>query len=262
MPTEIIAEFSSNHGGRRDIMARMLDEAVMARVDRIKVQSWQTRHLSPNDRQYDWFKASELTDADHHWLIRECARKGMKFLTTVAHHDRVKFLADLGLDAIKIGSGEASNKVLLETIAHYPWKVYLSTGLMTGHDLDVAVDILGGHNIVLMHTVSEYPTPTAKVNLGRMAWLAVRHGMPVGYSDHTTGLHAPLAAIARGAAALEIHSVAKGDVPRHSVWDKDVDDLTTLVMFRDAMDKMLAPGRMLWEPHETRPFVGRWQYVA
>lgn len=258
MPTEIIAEFNSNHGGRRDVMARMLDEAVMARVDRIKVQSFQVRHLAKTDVQYDWFRQAELTDADHAWLIKECAKKGIDFLTTPFHADRVPFLADLGLDAIKIGSGEASNPVMLEAIAKYHWKVYLSTGLVTGHDLDRAVDILCHNPLTLMHTVSEYPTPTHRVNLGRMAWLAVRHGLPVGYSDHTTGIHAPLAAIARGAAAVEVHSVARGDVPRHSVWDKDVDDLTTLVMFRDAMTKMLTVGRMLWESQEKRPFVGRW----
>jgi sialic acid synthase SpsE len=84
--------------------------------------------------------------------------------------------------------------------------------------------------------------------------------LPAGYSDHTAGIHAPLAAIARGAEAVEVHSVARGDVPRRCAWDKDLDDLTTLVMFRDAMDKMLAPGRMLWEPQEQRPFVGRWQH--
>jgi sialic acid synthase SpsE len=258
MPTEIIAEFSSNHGGRRDILSRMLDEAVAARVDTIKVQSYETRHLSRDDPQFSWLQRSELLNTDHAWLLRECARKGMNFLTTVFHQDRVPFLASLGLPAIKIGSGEACNKQLLSAVAKHPWKVYVSTGLVTGHELDTCVDILHGHDVVLMHTVSKYPTLTPEVNLGRMSWLALRHGLCVGYSDHTAGIHAPLAAIARGAAAVEVHSVARGDVPRRNAWDKDADDLTTLVMFRDAMEKMLAPGRMLWEPHEQRPFTGRW----
>ena len=260
MPTEVIAEFSSNWGGDRHVLARMLDEAVAARVDRIKTQSYCTKHLDPHDKQYAWFRRAEMTDADHVWLLRECHKKGMGFLTTVFHPSRVPFLAGLGLDAIKIGSGEACNPVLLEAVAQHPWKVYLSTGLVTGRDLDRAVDILGTHELVLMHTVSEYPTPTSKVNLGRMAWLALRHGIKVGYSDHTTGIHAALTAIARGAEALEVHSVARGDVPRHSVWDKDADDLTTIVLFRDAVTQMLATGKMLWGDHESRPFVGRWNY--
>ncbi len=257
--TEIIAEFSSNHGGHRDVLTRMLNEAVMARVDRIKVQSYQVRHLASTDPQYAWLKQAELTDADHTWLIKECAKKGIDFLTTVFHPSRVPFLADLGLDAIKVGSGEASNPVLLEAIAAHPWKVYLSTGLVTGADLDRAVDILGHNRLTLMHTVSEYPTPTYRVNLPRMSWLAVRHGMPVGYSDHTSGIHAAMAAISRGAEAVEVHSVARGDAPRHMVWDKDVEDLTTLVLFRDAVAKMMYARRMLWEPQEERPHVGRWR---
>ena len=258
MPTEIIAEFASTWGGRRDILLRMLNEAVAARVDTVKVQSFEVKHLRHDDPQYNWLLSSELSNTDHLWLIRECARKGIGFLTTVFHPDRVPFLASLGLPAIKIGSGEASNKALLEAVATHPWKVYVSTGLVTGPDLDLAMGILAGHHVVLMHTVSKYPTLTSEVNLSRMSWLALRHGRVAGYSDHTAGIHAPLAAIARGASAVEVHSVARGDVPRRNVWDKDADDLVTLVMFRDAMDKMLAPGRMLWEPGEARPFTGRW----
>jgi len=257
--TEIIAEFSSNWGGDRSVLTRMLDEATMARADRIKTQSYQVKHLRKDDPQYAWFKQAELLDTDHRWLLRECAKRGMAFLTTAFTADRIPFLADLGLDAIKIGSGEGGNAVLLEAVAAHPWKVYLSTGLLTQHELDTAVDILSSHRVVLMHTVSEYPTQTAHVNLGRMGWLASRTGFEVGYSDHTTGLHAPLAAIARGAYAVEVHYAAAGTVPRRNVWDKDRDDLTTLVLFRDAMASMLAPGKMLWDAHESRPFVGRWQ---
>ena len=260
MPTEIVAEFSSNWGGDRHVLARMLDEAVCARVDRIKTQSHQTRHLSHDDPQYAWMAKSEMTDADHEWIVKECRKKGMGYLTTPFHADRVPYLADLGLDAIKIGSGEASNAVMLDAIARYPWKVYLSTGLVTGHELDTCVSILGSHDLTLLHTVSEYPTPTRRVNLGRMSWLAARHGLQVGYSDHTTGLHAPLAAIARGAAVVEVHFAAQGTVPRRNSWDKDKEDLTTIVMFRDAVEQMMAPGRMLWESREARPHVGRWQH--
>jgi N,N'-diacetyllegionaminate synthase len=238
----------------------MLDEAVGARVDRIKTQSHQTRHLSKDDPQYAWMARAEMTDLDHAWIIKECHKKGMGYLTTPFHADRVPFLADLGLDAIKIGSGEASNPVMLEAIARYPWKVYLSTGLVTGWDLDQAVRILDRPNLTLLHTVSEYPTPTRHVNLGRMSWLATRHGLPVGYSDHTAGIHAPLAAIARGAAVVEVHFAASGAVPRRNAWDKDREDLTTLVLFRDAMETMMAPGRMLWGHTEERPYVGRWQH--
>ena len=213
----------------------MLDEAVIAGVDRIKTQSHQIQHLRKDDPQYAWMARAEMLDSDHAWILRECQKKGMGYLTTPFHPSRVHFLAGLGLDAIKIGSGEASNPVMLEVVAEYPWKVYLSTGLLTARDLKACIDILGGHDLTLLHTVSEYPTPTAHANLARLGWLSTRTNLPVGYSDHTTGLHAPLTAIARGAAVVEVHFAAMGDVPRRNVWDKDRDDLRTLVLFRNAM---------------------------
>ena len=262
MPSEIIAEFSSNWGGKREVLSRMLDEAVVAKVDWVKTQSHSIQHLNPDDPQWAWMMQAEMLDTDHTWFQRQCAMRGMKWLTTPFHPSRVPFLADLGLEAIKVGSGEASDPVMLEVIAKYPWKVYLSTGLMTAQDFLRTLTILHDREVVLMHTVSEYPTPTRKVNLGRMEWLADQFGLPVGYSDHTTGLHAALAAIARGAAAVEVHFAAQGDVPRRNVWDKDRDDLSTLVLFRDAMEQMLAPGRMLWHNGEERPYVNRWRYAA
>jgi hypothetical protein len=59
---------------------------------------------------------------------------------------------------------------------------------------------------------------------------------------------------------VEVHFAAEGSVPRRNTWDKDREDLTTLVLFRDAMETMMAPGRMLWGHTEERPYVGRWQH--
>ena len=260
MRCEIIAEFASNWGGDRVVLGRMLAEAVTARADRIKTQSYQVKHLDRSDPQYDWLKAAELSDADHRWILEACQRNGMGYMTTVYHRERVPFLATLGLNAIKVGSGELSNAPLLMAIARYPWRVYLSTGLATHSEMADALSILRRHRVTLMHTVSEYPTPDAHVNLDRMTMLDREFCLPTGYSDHTAGITAPLAAIGRGAKAIEVHYCAGGDVPRRSAWDKDLEDLSTLVLFRDKVAEMNAPGRMFWREGEARPFVGRWQH--
>jgi glyoxylase-like metal-dependent hydrolase (beta-lactamase superfamily II) len=114
---------------------------------------------------------------------------------------------------------------------------------------------LGGRPLTRIFVTHDHPD-----HMGLAPWLAARHGLPVGYSDHTAGLHAPLTAIARGAAVVEVHFAAQGTVPRRNSWDKDREDLTTIVMFRDAVEQMMAPGRMLWESREARPHVGRWQH--
>lgn len=264
--TELVAELSSNHGGSRYWIEHMLDNAAHAQFDRVKFQSFQTRHLNPADPQFAWFKQAELSDQDHKWILEACASRGLRFLTTAFHEDRVRFLADLGLSCIKIGSGEGGRKPLLEAVAKHNWTVYLSTGLMTLPELHEANAILKDRKVILMHTVSEYPTEPSHVNMGRMYWLALETNRTVGYSDHTEGLAAARLAICLGAAVVEVHvkpSIPAGRVlPRSNVWDKSPSEMRRLRIFRDTVEKMKGPGRMTWPLGEERPYVGRWTYRA
>lgn len=259
--TEIIAEVASNHGGRREWQDRFVEMAAQAGAEFVKFQSYQTTHLSPSDPQYLWLKHAELSDADHERLMNLCLRHGVKFLTTAFHADRVPFLAGLGLKTIKIGSGEASNVALLKAVAEHPWKVIVSTGLLTRTELERLNAILAHREVVLLHCVSEYPTPFNKVNLGRMAWLEQFTNRPTGYSDHTAGMSAALAAVGMGAAMVEVH-LSASTAPRQQEWDKTVGDLTYLCAFRDNVAMMRRPGRMLWSDKEPRPFVSRWNRAA
>lgn len=258
--TTLIAELSTSHGGERAWMSKFIESVALAGFDFAKFQSGQTKHLKASDPQFFWQSKCELSNADHVWLVKECSKVGVSFLTTAYHWDRVYFLHDLGLHAIKVGSGEGGNTKLLEEVSRYPWKIYLSTGLWTQDDLNQALRILHGSDVVLMHTVSEYPTPMAKANLRRMEWLRqeTRRGRPVGYSDHTIGKDAALAAIAMGADALEVHHSLSG-APRVQPWDKDLVQLKRIAEFAKAFTMMTQPNRMLWAPGEARPYVGRWQ---
>ncbi len=258
--SEVIAELSTSHGGEVAWQTRLIEKAAEARADWIKFQSYQVKHLSPSDEQYRWFKQAELSDADHERLMKACQKFGCKFLTTPFHHDRVPFLASLGLEAIKIGSGEASDRKMLEAVAQYPWRIIVSTGLMTMADLERMNHLLGAHRVTLLHTVSEYPTPLRNVNLGRMRWLQEHCNRPVGYSDHTEGAAAGLAALGMGADMLEVH-MSDPAAPRWKPWDKSSAEVAYLVNFRDTLLQMKDHGRMVWSPTEARPFVGRWRHA-
>ena len=59
--------------------------------------------------------------------------------------------------------------------------------------------------ITLLHCTSEYPAPFNEVNLRAIDTLGSAFGLPVGYSDHTPGIHISLAAVARGATVIEKH---------------------------------------------------------
>jgi sialic acid synthase SpsE len=199
---------------------------------------------------------AELSDSDHGWLVEACASRGLRFLTTVFTASRVPFLEGLGLSHIKIGSGEAMNPALLDAVAAHPWTVYLSTGLCTRLDLAAALTTLRGHRVILMHTVSEYPTPVAHVNLTRLEWLRRQFTGSVGYSDHTVGLDAAKAAMVCDVSCVEVHLRGK----RRQAWDKSPGDLRELTRWRDAVAAMDTPRQMAWLESDTRPFLGRWQY--
>lgn len=253
----VIVECASSHAGDVDEAFRLIHDAVATGADVVKFQSYQVRHLDPADPQYEWLAKAELTDTDHESLMEACARCGVQFMTTVYHEDRVPFLAGaLKLTAIKIGSGEGMRRPLLEAVACHPWRVYLSTGLSTADEIHMAMDILKGHDVIVMHTVSRYPTPTHAVALDRMAWLRDTTGYPVGWSDHTVGLRAACVALSVGAACVEVHYQSRY---RQQEWAKNFDDVVELVAFARTVPVVRA-----WTPQhvapKTRPFVGRWAH--
>lgn len=257
MGTSIVAELSTSHGGQRAWQDKLIESAALAGADFVKFQSYQVKRLARSDRQYNWLKQAELSDADHTRLINACSRAGVIFLTTVFHEDRVPFLADLGLHTIKVGSGEAMRPQLLEAIAHYPWRVFLSTGLMTVAELDLAMEILQDHQVVPLHTVSQYPTPLTEANMGRIAWLAQYTGRPSGYSDHTCGADAPIYAVSQRVSVVEVHHSLPA-APRFLSWDKNFQQLRRICQFRDSASGMTLVHPMVRPPGEERQYVGRW----
>lgn len=257
-PTELIAELSTAHGGDRAWQETLIESCAVAGFDYAKFQSFETRHLKASDPQWFWLSRCELSNADHNRLVKKCSEVGVSFLTTVYTWDKVHYLHDLGLHAIKVGSGEGGDLKLLEEVSRYDWRIFLSTGLWTDEDMDNALRILRGSNVTLLHTVSEYPTLLESVNLGRIAWLHDATGLPVGYSDHTIGKEAALAAIGMRVPVLEVHHALPGS-PRQQPWDKSLQDLRRLGEFARSVERMHAPHPIVKPPGEKRPYVGRWQ---
>jgi N-acetylneuraminate synthase len=72
-------------------------------------------------------------------------------------------------------------------------------------EIDHAVELLGTHDLVLLHTTSTYPAPVEELNLRAIQTLADRYRVPVGYSGHEVGLSTSVAAVALGACLVERH---------------------------------------------------------
>ena len=126
---------------------------------------------------------------------------------------------ELGLDTIKIPSGEITNLPYLKEVGRLGKRVFLSTGMADLGEIEDALDVLTGsgtpmENITILHCTTGYPTPFEDVNLN--AIVAMKHAFPmagIGYSDHTQGIEAAIAAVAIGARVIEKHFTLDKTLP-------------------------------------------------
>ena len=126
-------------------------------------------------------------------------------------------LVRLGVKRIKLPSGEVTNKPLLECAAATGLPLLLSSGMATLQELQRAIGWIadkrracgfgdtGPADLGLFHCTSAYPAPPESLNLRAITTIAQATGLPVGYSDHSQGAEAALAAVALGATVIEKH---------------------------------------------------------
>lgn len=221
----IIAEAGVNHNGDVNKAFRMVDAASQAGADYVKFQTfkaeklvnatavqaqYQKQNTGSEESQFDMLRHLELDDSSFLKLQAYCSNKNIGFLSTPFDIDSVHFLHSLGMDYMKIPSGEISNLPYLRAIAGIGIPVIMSTGMSNLEDIEAALNVLytGGlttDQITLLHCNTQYPTPMADVNLRAMETLRDNFGTEIGYSDHTLGVEVPIAAVALGATVIEKH---------------------------------------------------------
>jgi len=221
----IIAEAGVNHNGSIELAKKLIDEAVKARADAVKFQTFKTENLVSKDAQkadyqkettdakesqFDMIKKLELDVDTHKELIEYCNKKNIMFLSTPFDHDSIDLLNNLGLEIFKIPSGEITNLPYLRDIGKLNKKVILSTGMADMGEIEDALDILiesgtQKENITILHANTMYPTPMEDVNLKAMVTIGNTFDCKFGYSDHTLGIEVDIAAVAMGASCIEKH---------------------------------------------------------
>lgn len=233
MKTLIIAEAGVNHNGDIKLAIELVRSAAEAGADLIKFQSFQTarsiaRHAPKADyqkqttgvseSQYEMVKRLELSPEDHEVLLAECLRCGIGFFSTAFDRESHDMLIRLGIDRVKVPSGELTNLPLLRHLTREGLPVILSTGMATLGEIDTALDIIESNGtprdkVTILHCTTEYPAPMSEVNLRAMVSLSAAFGTAVGYSDHTEGIEIPIAAVALGATLIEKHFTLDRSMP-------------------------------------------------
>jgi len=219
----IIAEAGVNHNGSIDLAKKLIDVAAEAKVDAVKFQtfistkvitrnakkaSYQLELTDSEESQLDMIKRLELSFTEFGELKKYCDSKSIMFLSTPFDLESIEFLEKLDMKIFKIPSGEITNYPYLKKIGTLKKKVILSTGMSYLEEIEEAIMILkenGTNDITVLHCNTEYPTPIKDVNLNAMNTIKEKLNVKIGYSDHTTVIEVPIAAVAMGAKVIEKH---------------------------------------------------------
>jgi sialic acid synthase SpsE len=160
-----------------------------------------------NSELYELSKDWILTKKDHLELQKHSKKNKIDFFSTPFGLKSAKLLQQIKVPFIKIASGEITNQDLIIYISKMKIPMLVSTGMTTISEIAEVVEIIKQHNcpFTLLHCVSSYPTLVKDANLSTIQYLKNTFNVPVGFSDHTTGIEVSLAAVALGASIIEKH---------------------------------------------------------
>ena len=222
-PVYVIAEAGISHFGNEEKAYQLVDMAVEAQADAVKFQVFDIDQMIASE-QTDWRERlgpRQLPYQAFERIQRYCNEQGITFFAT-AHDDvSLNFLHSIDIPVYKIGSGELGNWPYFQKIATFGKPVIFSTGMYDMDDIESAADVFRKcdlNKVAILHCVTSYPTMPLDVRLQKIAMLRERFGAITGYSDHTSGMHIPYAAVALGAQIIEKHITLEYDIPNAQDW--------------------------------------------
>lgn len=208
-PVVIIAEIGVNHEGDPAICARMIEEAARAGVDAVKLQIVRaSENYVPSTASYEVFSRAELPEQDLAGLFAHAQGLGLEIFATCGDFPTMDYVESLNPAAWKISSGLLTHLPLIRRAAGTGRTLLMSTGMADDALVDGAVDAArqaGSRHIGLFQCTSLYPAPPESLNLAAIRVLEDRYGVPVGLSDHSSGLLAAVVAVGAGAKMIEKH---------------------------------------------------------
>ena len=217
--TQIIAEIGNTHEGSLGLAKCFIKAAADCGVDAVKFQTHifdaESLPNAPNppyfkdESRKEYFDRTGFSIKDWHKLRlyaeEECA---VEFLSSPFSLEAVDLLEKIGVKTYKIASGEVSNLPLLIKVAKTGKNVFLSSGMSLWKELDEAITTLqdnGCGDLIILQCTSEYPCVPEHAGLNVIQDIKKRYGLPVGFSDHTLGIAASIAAVCLGACVIEKH---------------------------------------------------------
>lgn len=219
----VIAELGVNHNGDIEIAKSLVDVAVKAGANAVKLQTfiadnlvakhtplaeYQKNNLSVSVSQHEMLKKLEFNKAQHKEIKKYCIENNIDFISTPFDEESVEMLTDIGVAAIKLSSADLTNIFLLAHVSNTGLPVILSSGMSTLEEVESAMNFLrneGVKDVAILHCVSDYPANESDSNLKAIQTLYQNFNCPVGWSDHTVGNRTATVAVSLGASIIEKH---------------------------------------------------------
>jgi len=231
-PVYVVAEISANHHQNFDEAVEIIRAGKNAGADAIKLQTYTPDTMTiPSHREefrigggtiWDGRNLYELYGEAYtpwHWQpkLKQIANDlGLDLFSTPFDASAVEFLEKMDVPAYKLASFELVDLPLIRVMARTGKPLIMSTGMASAEEIEEAVRTAresGAEQIALLKCTSAYPAAPEEMNLRTIPELSRRFGAPAGLSDHTTGIAAPVAAVALGACMIEKHITLSRSVP-------------------------------------------------
>ena len=214
-----IAEIGINHNGDMKICKQLIDVAVDSGCDAVKFQKRDinlvyNKEFLDSPRESPWGKTQrdqkmgiEFSEDDYREIDSYCKKKNINWFASAWDLNSQLFLRKFNFKYNKIASAMLVNLELLKMVSEEKKHTFISTGLSTLKDIEIAVNIFKDKNcpFELMHCVSTYPMKDEDANLKTIETLREKFKCKVGYSGHETGLVISHAAAALGVSSIERH---------------------------------------------------------
>lgn len=208
--TFLIAEAGNNHEGSMHIARKLIDAASESGADAIKFQTFITeKFISKKEKKrFKMIKKFELSHEEFYSLWKYSVKKKIIFFSTPFDYKSASFLNKF-VKIFKIASSDNNNLPLIEEILKFNKKTIISTGMLMNNEIRSLYNFIKNKtikkNLSFAHCISNYPAEYRDVNIKQILYLKKRYPIDIGYSDHSIGLSAPLAAVTLGASFVEKH---------------------------------------------------------
>jgi len=263
-PCFIAAEIGINHNGDMDLARKTIDAAVEAGVDAVKFQNYKVEDFLADEElsysyrsvgkevtesQLDMFRRYELNVDQLKELKTHCDSRNIVFFSTPTGKFGIQTLKELRVSLLKNGSDFLTHLEVVRSMAKTGIPTVLSTGMATAEEIDDAVTAFrsaGGKKLILLHCTSSYPTLPQDINLRRIPLLGDAFECLVGFSDHSEGIAAAIAAVVLGACFIEKHFTLDCALPGPDHWfSSDPEEMKQLVAGVRQAELALGSSRLL-----------------